>query len=215
MQDYYNATDAARIIGISYKTILRRLDEGKIEAVKGDDGQYSIATTEVERLRILQFTRPRPVKSTVVLSGQDQSNLEQRVTDLEQRVRTLEAMVSQDHTSPVVTGQEKTAADIPPKPRPQKQPQARKSDLPEGCILASKFAEQLGIPRRTFSDYMLLGLGKGLIGMSADTIPQKEMIEYSERPKPGREHTGERERYLTPAQQERALELLRKHGKLP
>jgi hypothetical protein len=50
--------------------------------------------------------------------------------------------------------------------------------------------------------------------MSTDTIPQKEMIEYSERPWPGREHTGEKQRYLTSEQQEKAIELLRKHGKL-
>src|SRR5437899_4833145 len=148
MQDYYNATDAARIIGISYKTILRRLEEGKIEAVKGDDGQYSIAAAEVERLRILQATRPRPVKSAVVLSGKDQSALEQRVTDLEQRVRSLEVTTKDEKTTISIreSGQHKTTVDIPPKPTPQKQPTTRK-DLPEGCILASKFAEQIGIPR--------------------------------------------------------------------
>jgi len=139
------------------------------------------------------------------------ANLERRVAELESQSANVPTIA---HVSPGTPNQHKTVVDIPPKPKPQKQPSTRKSDLPEGCILASKFAEQLGIPRRTFSDYMLLGLGTGLIGMSTDTIPQKEMIEYSERPKPGREHTGEVERYLTPDQQKQAVTLLKKHGKL-
>jgi hypothetical protein len=142
------------------------------------------------------------------------ATLAARVEYLEQRLAALENTPSQDKLGLDMPAPQPTSHTTAPKPKPQKRTSTRKNALPEGCILASKFAEQLGIPRRTFADYMLLGLGSGLIGMSTDTIPQKEMIEYSERPKPGREHTGEVERYLDPEQQKRAIELLRKHGKL-
>ncbi len=75
----------------------------------------------------------------------------------------------------------------------------RDTALPEGCTLASDFATSHGIKRSTLYDHMLKGLG-----------PDKERIDYSERPKPGREH--EKERYLTPDQQKAALEFWRRHG---
>jgi len=192
MQDFYNATDASRIIGISYKTMLRRLEEGKIEAVKGDDGQYSIAAAEVERLRILQSTRPRPVKSTVVLSGQDQSALEQRVTDLEDRVRTLEAVTSQDHTPLVATGQQKTTVDIPPKTKAPKRNIAPSGRSVDGAIGLSDFAAQHGISLSSASRWVKNG-----------DIPTEQ-----------RQRAGRPQHFLTIEQQEQALEWMKKYGKL-
>jgi len=41
-------------------------------------------------------------------------------------------------------------------------------------------------------------------------LPVKEQLDYSERDKPGRK--GERERYLTLEQQQKALEFWKRHG---
>ena len=41
-------------------------------------------------------------------------------------------------------------------------------------------------------------------------LPVKEQVDYSERDKPGRK--GERERYLTQEQQQKALAFWRRHG---
>jgi transcriptional regulator with XRE-family HTH domain len=81
--------------------------------------------------------------------------------------------------------------------------------LPAGSILASKFAESHGIARPTFYGHMDVGLGPGLIGMSTDVIPQKDHVDYSERPKPSRPK--EKERYLTSDQQKAAFEFWQRH----
>jgi transcriptional regulator with XRE-family HTH domain len=83
------------------------------------------------------------------------------------------------------------------------------TSLPEGCILASKFAEQHGIPRPTFIDHMTRGLGPGLIGTHTDTIPQRDQVAYSERVKPGRPK--EKEKYLTSNQQAAAIAFWKRH----
>lgn len=63
-------------------------------------------------------------------------------------------------------------------------------------------------------DYLLLGIGPGTVpGEQQDpTLPVRDRLEYSERPKPGRAH--ELERYLNEEQQRQAIALLRKHGKI-
>jgi hypothetical protein len=204
-----NAEEVARELKCSSKTVLRHIRKGTITATHKHSQELEISEDQVEILR--RVLASKSGQSTDMVG--EIEKLTARVAELEDRVKVLESgQVSpqppvQTVPTPVVPAVKTSQS------KPQKQPSTRK-DLPDGCILASKFAEQIGIPRRSFADYMLLGFGKGLIGMSTDTIPQKEMIEYSERPKPGREHTGERERYLTPEQQARAVELLREHGKL-
>jgi hypothetical protein len=94
----------------------------------------------------------------------------------------------------------------------EKRPYTRKQkniELPDGCILASKFAEGHGVARPTFIDHMTKGLGPGLVGMSTDTIPQRDQVAYSERPKPGRPH--EKEKYLTSNQQHEAFKFWQRH----
>jgi len=88
---------------------------------------------------------------------------------------------------------------------------ARETGLPQGCILASEFGLNHGVARETFRDHMTKGLGPGLIGMSTNTIPERDRVDYSERPKPGRESRGEKEKYLTQEQQHQALEFWKRH----
>jgi hypothetical protein len=97
---------------------------------------------------------------------------------------------------------------------PKKRAYTRKKDtgLPEGSILAIDFARTHGVAPTTFYDHMLLGLGPGTVPgeQTHPTLPVKEQVDYSERDKPGRK--GERERYLTPAQQKATLAFWRRHG---
>lgn len=76
-------------------------------------------------------------------------------------------------------------------------------------ILASRFAEFHGVEFPEFEDHMTHGLGPGLIGMSTDTMPQRDQVEYSERNKPGRK--GEKEKYLTQDQQCEAIAFWKRH----
>lgn len=95
--------------------------------------------------------------------------------------------------------------------KPQKATTTRKkADLPDGCILAFDFAKNHDVKRETFRDHMLIGLGPGIPwGMGNETTPEKEHVDYSERPKPSRPK--EKERYLTNNQQLATLEFWKKH----
>ena len=93
----------------------------------------------------------------------------------------------------------------------------KESGLPEGCILASKFAESHGIARKTFEGHMNVGLGKGLIhgpGVPEDgTALIKDWVRFEERNKRVRKDgTIEKERYLTSDQQADALQFWKRHG---
>lgn len=86
----------------------------------------------------------------------------------------------------------------------------RKTDLPDGCMLATDFAKQHGIAPTTFRDHMIIGLGPGVPwGMGNEMTAEKEHIDYSERDHPSRK--GEKERYLTPEQQTAALDFWKRH----
>lgn len=109
-----------------------------------------------------------------------------------------------------------TSDHIKERKQPQKQRSVSKqkdtkphTSLPDGCILASKFATDHGVARPTFIDHMTKGLGPGLIGMSTETIPQRDQVAYSERPKPGR--PTEKEKFLTQQQQQDTLEFWKRH----
>lgn len=106
--------------------------------------------------------------------------------------------------------------------KPQKRAYTpRKTDLPEGYMLATDFAKQYGVAYTTLRDHMLTGLGPGLIhgpDVSEDgSVPVKDYIKSEERIKRTRfdkdgKEVIERERYLTPEQQAAALEFWKRHG---
>jgi|SRR5467141_1090126 len=95
----------------------------------------------------------------------------------------------------------------------EKRPYKKKTDLPEGAMLAIDFGRNHGVKRETFRDHMVMGLGPGTIPgeETSPTLGVRDHVDYSERPKPGREHTGEKERYLTTDQQKAALEFWQRH----
>ena len=92
----------------------------------------------------------------------------------------------------------------------------RKSDLPDGYILATEFALKHGVKRETFRDHMNIGIGPGLIhGPDVDEATQqvKDYVRSEERNKRVRKDgTVEKERYLTQEQQTAALDFWRKHN---
>jgi hypothetical protein len=112
------------------------------------------------------------------------------------------------HPAPAPAKTPKAAAE-----KPQKRTyKPREVDLPEGCLLATDFAKMHGVAPTTFRDHMLIGLGPGTVqgGQGGPMLPVKEQVDYSERDHPSRK--GERERYLTPAQQTATIEFWKRHG---
>jgi hypothetical protein len=76
-------------------------------------------------------------------------------------------------------------------------PDAIVKGLPDGCMGIRDFARQHGVSPTTFVHHIINGIGK-------------EKVSCTERPRAGRsEHT---ERYLTPEQQQAALDYWRRHG---
>lgn len=79
----------------------------------------------------------------------------------------------------------------------------------EGCIMAIEFARAHDVKRETFNDHLTKGLGPGLIGMSTDTISERDYVKHEAPDNPKRK--GEKERYLTPEQQAAAIQFWQRH----
>jgi hypothetical protein len=227
---YKNATQAALEIGISYRTMRRRIESGQIKAVRGEDGQYSIAQSEVERLKQVQSERPKPAMGGHVETGHGQPDLEQRVADLEQRMRTLEDMAARDHMLPAPSSQDS--------PQPQKRLHRFQVDADEamqehaatdhqkrpvsstttetipttrkpltattdanidGMLSASDFAAQLDISYDDMKNYMRRGINGERMDLTEIKHPTR--ANYTNK-------------FFNPEQQEAAIEMLKRHGKL-
>jgi hypothetical protein len=193
-QKIVNGSRAAQIIGITYKTLIKRYDEGWIVGERTAQGKYKFTLDEVERAKVAwEEEHPQFASSTDL--NPSTSLLEDRITDLEVEVKLLHDRLAKIEQAQIILPQ------IPPlrddlKPwGPNAIPvtTTTKNPLPEGCVLATKFAEQHGVLRSTIREHL-----------------DKGKIAFDSRPKPGRE--GETERYFTPEQQEEALAYWRKRG---
>ena len=201
-----NAEQVARELGISSRTVLRHIKKGTITATHKHTQELSIAEDQVEKLRlILDSAKSRQSQDTM---SRQIEILTARVTTLEEKVRTLESAQVSSH--------------IPSQPQPQQTPyryapdrldiesqQSPKNanvprnipipvDIPPGSVLFADFAAVHGVNRATFWRHCT----SGIQGDRVDTI---------ERPKTGG-RTGDKERILTPEQQEAAIAFWTRHN---
>lgn len=215
--EYVTAIQAASLIGVTERTIREWIKDGKLSAHHpfGHANRLAIPRSEVEAL-----ARKRKL---YYVETPDLTDVAQRLAVLEQKMGRLDELEGQymalvekcalleqrlneqastwsvpmsgiADPSPISTAQKRVS-------EPKRESSLTK-DLPAGCLLARNFARMHGVAPETFRDHITKGLGRGLDG--------KEQVAVSERPKPGREK--ERERYLTPEQQEQALAFWRRHG---
>jgi DNA-binding transcriptional MerR regulator len=209
---YYNGISAAKHIGISYKTLLRYIERGLIipEEGKTPSGQLVISQEQVERLRKqVETERAQFGRSQTSIDSpldNDTDSLWIAVHALERRVSVLERQIEHGTPSPTVSLRE-----------PQKQPfisptpydtdqaiqghenrivapkRGIPDDRPVGTIRLIDFAKLHGIPESSIRRWA----ASGMIETTTGTQPD-----------------GKIGHWLTPEQQERALETLRRHGKL-
>jgi len=211
---YYNASQAARKIGISDKTIRRWIADDKISAVRTPSNLLAIPESEVEKHRRQRAQFVQKEEKDMTSQDKQIEALVAKVSQLEQDMATLKqnnlSAVEKAEKQPVLPP-EAPATSIVSEKAPKRDYVRKEKDtgLPDGCILASKFATDHGVARPTFIDHMTKGLGPGLIGTSTDTIPQRDQVNYSERPKPNR--TTEKEKYLTLQQQHDAFKFWQRH----
>ncbi|OLD63403.1 MAG: hypothetical protein AUF65_02385 [Chloroflexi bacterium 13_1_20CM_50_12] len=231
-----NAEEAARALGCSSKTVRRHLEKGTITAGRKASGELKISDDQVEKLRLvleLEDTS-RHVHPTARIDGYGQTDMSRQVgTDIEQRMASLAQSVANlnaavDSQTRRITELTKRIAELeartypisiePTNIQPVSQkpvdettklstPQNRNvahsgvsADLPPGTLHSSEFADQLGIKRTVFDSMMKNGIGGEQL--------ERTKIPIAARP-------GQNKNWFTPDEQEKALALLRKHGKLP
>src|SRR5882762_6437952 len=196
---YYNAVEAAKEIGVSDKTIRNWIEEGKLSSERTPSNRLAIPESEITKLK-KEYARFSQQENTIDTLSARILELERRCVGLEQRVEELEhrCLTEKVLQSPVSTF---SPYDTSPISQPQKRATVTSTsapvDLPPGSMLFADFAEKYGVPRGTFSHHVRVGIAG-------------EKVETVERPKPGRsDHT---ERWLTPEQQQKALDFWRHHG---
>lgn len=236
----FNASQAAKRIGISDRTIRRWLKpdkHGKIKlaSTRTESGQLAIASSDVERLRqeveeertrfvttTHAYATARPEMPTHDIGQSVGHDIDTRMASLAQSIANLNSTIDiqsrriNELTSRVA---ELEARQIyqPTQPQPtlhryivdreEAKPQSRTSvssspipsDLPEGTLHSTEFATQIGLTKTVFEGMMKNGI-RG---------------EQLERVKIPASRDGRNTNYFTPEQQAKAIELLRKHGKLP
>ncbi len=220
---YYNAIQAARYIGCDPKTVRRMLKRGELTGERTERGWLAIPGGQVEYAKIRwegeQAKFARPWLSKEASGGLYNASLDMVGTDamdsigrLEDRIGQLEEMVSAQNERIASLEQALSNASlhvpiqsvpVPPRTKPQKQPSDASiptpSDLPPGTLTATELRNQLGIEKTAMDTY----IQRGIYG---------EQLPMTRIPHPTR--AGYTLTYFTPEQQERAIELLRKHGKL-
>jgi excisionase family DNA binding protein len=184
--EYVSAVEAARLTGLSEKTIRRKIDAGALKAEKHGTS-YAIRVTDLQKLtgqrptldtldavieRVQELEEIQASQAETINTQAEQiSRLEQRITELEQRP----AAPAPARTRPL-TGQ------IPPRPvhlaairsqapsdqaeqqpeedegRTPTQPLAAPANMPPGSVLMARFAEQYNIAARTLNDHARKGL---------------------------------------------------------
>jgi hypothetical protein len=122
---------------------------------------------------------------------------ERRIADLENRPPVIDVQVPEPSASKVTVGETVKAE------RPQNRTTDARNTVPAelspGTLHSSDFADHLGLKRTVFDSMMKNGVG-------GDEL-ERTKIPILARP-------GQNRNYFTPAQQEKAVELLKRHGKL-
>lgn len=201
---YLSAIDAARIIGVNEKTVRLWVKEGKLSALKPARNRLAIPEPEVEqKAREHQmFSASAEQEHTTTTAA-----LSARVDELEKMVATLQNRLDELESHASIIAVEPPIFRGPTHSSSQEKKRRtaiveRNTDLPPGHTLIRDFAMQYGVNPATFRDHVTIGIGRGK--------EQKDRVEASERPKPGR--ANETERYLTPEQQRAALAFWDRHG---
>ncbi|HEX3642845.1 MAG TPA: hypothetical protein VHV10_16290 [Ktedonobacteraceae bacterium] len=210
---FYNAIQAAKYIGCDPKTVRRMLKRGELTGERTERGWLAIPGGQVEYAKIkweeeqAKFARPWLSKESsgevprdaLDTLGRDDMDIIRRVEALEQKVAELEKALSNASLHvPTQSMPQPATSDIPPKTKPSARNVATSSPIPDGWVLCSDFFEARDIKETTCRRWLKDGL-------------QGEYFEFEEVPRPGRV---DKYRYFNSIQQEKALELLRKYGKL-
>jgi hypothetical protein len=180
---------------------------GTLDAHKGAKNRLDILASDIEALRRKRegYQDETPDVSRLVARIED---LERKYTDLEQKYVKLIAAVAEKVEKQAMSQPIMAETRVSEKGRAEEKravPVGTPADFPDGTLSAVDFAKELGIEYSVLEGVIrhgiALGRGKG-----------KDYIEVTKMPSA---RVGYSAKYFTPAQQEAARALLRKHKRLP
>jgi DNA-binding transcriptional MerR regulator len=204
-----NAEQVGRLLGISAKTVHRHIARGTITATYLHKQELSIPDDQVEKLRqILASDTSRQMSDTSQAMSRQLEELTERVTEQEQRIASLERQVESLQSSAVdaknrpvssAMGESTRAAYTSPKNAATEASKTASAELPSGTLSAAEFAAKIGVEYDHFKNYIKRGV-------SGERLAVTEIAHHS--------RAGYTQKYLTPEQQEKAFEILKRHNKL-
>jgi len=202
MAKYITATEAARRLGVTDKTVRSWVRSGKLDAHKAEKNRFDILASDVEALRRKRenYQDETPDISLLVARIAELESkcvdLDQKYSDIERKYLELSSVVAEKGKKQAVSQPVMSDTAVSQKGSTGEN-RAVPVDLPHGSMLYAQFAEKYGVPRATFSHHIKAGI-KG------------DIVVTIKRPKPGRpEHT---EYWLSPDQQIAALAYWDRHG---
>lgn len=199
MVKFVNASEAARRIGVTDKTVRSWIIQGKLDAHHVSKNRLAIAESDVERLaRERRLYASEHTPNITALAARIEA-LERTLEELSERYRALEARIRDQETrEPAYISQLGITHEEPAETRQNRTYAPREKGLPEGAMLARHFAQAHGVNPNTFRGHY--EPGKGIRG---------ERLIISSRPKPGRD---EMEWFVTTDDAPRILDYWRRHN---
>jgi excisionase family DNA binding protein len=199
MAKYITATESARRLGVTDKTVRLWIKQGKLGAHHIAKNRLAILVSDVEALRRKRELYQSDEKQEVSLLVARMEELERKYVDLEGKYRELSSVVVEKDRSELVSpsslGSVVSASVV--KKRVTVASGSGPVDVPQGSMLFAEFGERYGVARGTFTHHVKVGIAG-------------EVVETMKRPKPGRsDHT---EYWLTPDQQVAVLAFWERHG---
>lgn len=189
-QEYITITQAAQKLGWNKATVYDWMKTLGME-------KHKFLRNKNSYIYIRDFERIKEVKEKPWTAGPNTAK----------RDRNIAEKVKKQSVPPKSIDDTKTIE------KPQKSTTKQKKDtgLPAGAILAIDFARNHDVKRETFRDHMTIGKGPGTVPgeETHPTLPIKDHVDYSERPKSGRPK--EKEKYLTSDQQLEAIQFWKRH----
>lgn len=206
---YVTATQAARMIGVNERTIRLWIKSGELLATHTKVNRFAIPMSEVQRIiddreqkrELNAIPSPRELARQIESLKEElrsertgtSEDMARWISTVEARIKRLEERVFGDPE----TGQKA----VFPKPTAKRESRAQYpvEPLPGGALSIQEFAKQQGVAPTTAINHAENGI-------------RGEKLEVSTRPRPGR--PDQVTRYLTPEQQQSALDYWYKHGVL-
>lgn len=202
---YFNPIKVARMLNISDKTVRRHIQKGTIEASRKASGELKIAEDQIEKLReVLGLDQDAQPSPDIDLSRQI-ARLNARVNELESRLVELESK----HTQPQATEKPYTYQLDQSHTETQQSHQiaivgAKSSTAePQELMTAVEFCERYSVKHTVLEGVLRHGI--------SGTELECTKVPHPTRKK--RDGTPAMQYFFSRAQAEKAIEVLRRHGK--